>query len=223
MARLHRLEAAPDATVFARATFSDGTPPLPFGASRRVGAGRVVALATGPALEAPGSRTLARGALAPLMTLLAGEADRGLAFELDGGTATLSAPAGGALLSLRLASGAEVSQLLERTPGLYVGPVRDAFPEEEPLLVHGLPGGPRPVRSVARPPVEHRGVGVDDAALEALAAAGGGRRLSPGASPPPLSAPTAIPLAPGLLLLAVVLLVLERVRAAPRRLGRSGP
>ncbi len=221
--RVHRLEAAPDATVFARATFSDGTPPAPFGASRRVGAGRVVALATGPALEARPSRTAARGALAALLARLAGEADRGLALEIEGEEVSLSAPAGRGLLTLTVGAGpeVEVARLLERSPGLYVGRVAEALPEEVTLRVRGLGAVPRPVRSVGRPPVEHRGVGVDDEALSALASAGGGRRLAPGEAPPPLTEPGSFPLAPLLLLLAAALFLFDRARAAPRPLGRS--
>ena len=77
------------------------------------------------------------------------------------------------------------------------------------------------MRSVARPPVEHRGVGVDDVALAALAAAGGGRRLAPGEAPPSLSEPASFPLAPFLLLLAAALFLLDRARAVPRAMARS--
>ena len=212
---VHRLEAAPGTEVFALARRA-GEPPIPFGASRALGAGRVVALAWGPGFEAPEGVEAARAALAPLIARLARESDRGLSADGDDRRLLVRATAGRGTLAVRRGPDGLPSGLLETAPGLYAGP----WPEERggsdgaALFAETAPGAWRPVRLPARPPSEHRASGIDAAALDALASAGGGRRLAPGERPLPTLVGTRTALAPFLLLGAIALLLLDRRRAA---------
>jgi hypothetical protein len=80
----------------------------------------------------------------------------------------------------------------------------------------GRPEASAVVRLPARPRVEHRGVGVDEGALVALASAGGGRRLREGESPPARTARPPFALLPFVALAALCAFVVERARANRR-------
>ncbi|HVG93923.1 MAG TPA: VWA domain-containing protein, partial [Planctomycetota bacterium] len=211
--RLHRLEAVPGAEVLATAA-RPGEAALPFAASLRLGAGRVVALAGGPAHEAAADREAHRRALRPWLDRLASAVDRGIAGEAADGRLTAQGPSGLGSLHAVSRDGSVSARLVETSPGRYEGALPgNALPDGD-WSVQGAGLAPRPIRMPARPPLEHRGCGVDEAALRALAAAGGGRRLGPGERPAPLEVAVQRSLAPVLLLLALALFLVERALAA---------
>jgi hypothetical protein len=212
--RLHALEAAPGAVLLATASGGGGHV-RPFAAERRLGAGRVVSIAWGPALEGPEAVPAARAAVAPLLVAWARGADRGLSAEGDERGLEIRAEAGKGSVRARRGGDGTPVDLLEAAPGVYRGPW-PGLGEEDPAPIEARVGsGPwRAVRLPARPPVERRGCGVDAPALAALAAAGGGRLLAAGESSPPSKAPQRAPLAPWLALLAVALLVVDRARTS---------
>jgi Ca-activated chloride channel family protein len=213
--RAHVLEVAPGAAVLAQMR-RDGEAPRPFAAARAIGAGVVGAVAWGPALEDPAARDAARRALGPFLARIARRGDRGLeAFEEAGGL-VVRAPAGLGSLRVRRGADGDPAVLIERAPGVYGGdPPFDApAADAAPVFAEVAPGTWRPLRGTARPALEHRGVGVDGAALAALARAGGGRRLAPGEEPGPSRRPSSTPLSPALLAIAVMLFVAERARAS---------
>ena len=216
---LHALEVAGDAGAVGLARVqhegADGYD-LPFAGVRTVGAGRVVGLAWGPALEARhAARPAAVAALRPWIQALASASDRGLRADLDGEALVVRWPAAAGAGRILAAAGGPATDLVEAAPGLFRGPL-PAGADAGVLVRREAEGGAvRPLHLPARPPAEHRGAGVDRAALQALAAAGGGRRLEPGEPGPAGTAPAGAPLAPWFLLLAGMLLVLDRLGAKP--------
>lgn len=212
---LHRLETSRDARLLAAAS-APGQPPRPFAAVRPYGAGQVVAVAWGPALE--DDADAARRALVPFVVAWAARADRGLVADEVGGRLVVRATPGlGALVASRGEPASE-STLVEVEPGVYAGPPPAAFAgDDEPVLVEAPAFPRRPLALPARPPVEHRGAGTDEAALRAWAEAGNGRRLAPGERPPTRRTEERWPLAPFLGLAAVVGFLVERALVAPRR------
>ena len=212
--RAHVLEAAPGARVTALMRRADGAA-HPFAAVRALGAGVVAAVAWGPALEEGAAADAARRALGPFLARLAHRGDRGLeAFE-EGSELVVRASEGRGALRVRRGDAGEANVLIEKAPGLYRGP--SPLGALDGLFAETEPGTWRPLRGAARPPAEHRGAGVDAAALAALAHAGGGRRLGPGEAAGPSRSPATTPLSPALLSTAVVLLVAERARATLAR------
>jgi len=215
---LHRLETTPDARLLAAAA-APGQPPRPFAAVRAYGAGQVVALAWGPALEAEADA--ARRALVPFVTTWAARADRGLVADEVGGRLVVRATAGlGALIASRGVGGegGVDATLVEREPGVYAGPAPAAFDGDDATVYVAAPGLPRrPLALPARPPQEHRGAGVDEAALRAWAEAGNGRRLAPGERPPTRPTRERWPLAPFFGLASVVGFLVERAIVVSRR------
>lgn len=213
---LHRLEASPDARLLAAAS-APGQPPRPFAAVRSLGAGHVVAVAWGPALEPDVEADAARRALVPFVVAWAGRADRGLAAEEHGGRLVVRATPGLGALVARRGDPPREATLVEVEPGVYAGPPPPAADDDEPLEVEASGFPRRALALPARPPAEHRGAGTDDAALAAWAEAGNGRRLAPGERPPVRRTRERWPLAPFLGLAAVVGFVLERALVAARR------
>lgn len=218
--RVHALELHAEARMLGRVRLAGGrADEAVFAAERVRGAGRVLALAWGPALEREPER--AAPALHALIVRLAAEADRGAPAHVDGtGRLTVRLPEAEGRGRLLLRDGERGGDLLEVEPGLFLseGPVEAAGP----LRVQAGPGADareRALRLPAQPPPEHRGAGPDRERLAALAAAGAGRLLGPQeAVPVPARGPGA-PLAPYLLLGAGILFVLERARAARRALA----
>lgn len=211
---LHRLETSPDARLLAAAT-APGEPARPFAAVRPFGAGSVVAVAWGPGFE--DDADAARRALWPFVAAWAARADRGLAADDAGGRLTVEARAGAGSLAARRGDG-EPTTLLEVGPGLYRGPMPPpADDPAAPVVVEGPDGARRPLRLPARPDPEFLGAGPDEGRLDALAAAGRGRRLAPGERPPPVREPQRLPLAPAFALLAVVGFLVERALVASAR------
>jgi hypothetical protein len=203
----HVLELADGARLLAEARLPDGAR-VPFAAERDLGAGRVVALAFGP--EGESDRAAAAAWIRPLLARMAVEADRGVAGDLDGGEATARVPSAAGRGRLSVRDGGTTVAWAEVAPGLF----RGALPPGEPPFLMDLPEGLRPLRLPARPPPEHRGAGVDEGALRALAEAGGGERLAAGERPPrgrPVPGPS---LAPWLLAAALGFLIVERARVA---------
>jgi len=219
--RIHRVELAEGAMLLASARRAPGSAEpqgtWPLVATRSLGAGRVVAFAGGPALEVGPAREGLRAALAELLSRLAAEADRGLAGDEEGDRVAVRAPEGLGALSLYGSTSPQASTLVEVSPGTYAGPRPPGVPGDEPLLVEGSGFSRRPVRMPARPAIEHRAVGVDAALLDALAVAGGGTRVPPGAEPPVAMDRARHELAPWILLACLVLFVLERAPRRPRR------
>jgi hypothetical protein len=211
---VHDVEPHPEARPVARVRWSQGpVREAPFAAERTVGAGVVHALAWGPTPTDDPAR--AWDALAPVLSRLLGDADRGLSADLDDeGRLTVRVPGAVGAGRLWLVDALRAAELLEIAPGLFRSP--EAAPESEGLRVRGGEGSnlrEQTLRLPLRPPAEHRGSGADVARLRALAEAGGGRVLAPGETPPqPLPTPGP-PLTPWLLLTACILLVLDRARA----------
>ena len=211
--RMQALQLTPGAgSVIAEATLLDGGL-YPFAARRSVGAGEVVALAWGPEWE-PEPEAGGRG-LTGLVERLAREADRGLTADVEGDHLVLRLPEARGVGSLEVTvtgpagDGADTrrTRLLEIESGLFRGPA----PSGPVVAARAVLGGvERPLRLPARPPAEHRGAGVDEAALRRIAGAGGGMRLPQGTAPPPGPRPKGPPLAPWLLLLGAMLLVIDR-------------
>ncbi|MHC5010684.1 MAG: hypothetical protein ACYTG6_06990, partial [Planctomycetota bacterium] len=199
----------------------DGMEPTerPFAASRSWGAGRVVALAWGPGAEPHDRHAPAVAWLGALLEGLARESDRGLRADLDGNRLVVQAPSLAGRGAARVIGTEGTSVLVETARGRFEGRLPPG--SESGLRIEVRGDGPsgdarqRALHLPARPPPEHRGAGVDEAGLAALAAAGGGRRLGAGEAPPPRRSGPGIPLAPWLLLLACTLLVWER--ASPER------
>lgn len=219
--RVHDLEAAPGSAVLARAIWAEGPrSSAPFLARRAIGPGVAWGLAWGPAFESglePRRRALA--ALGPTIARLAGEGDRGLAADLAGRDLVVRMPeaAGAASLAVEGVDGAGApfeTRLVEQAPGLFRGPIPDAAPGSVAAQVPG--GRLRPLQLPVRPAPEHRGTGLDEEALRAIAEAGGGRRLAGGEAVPRRPAPSGMALAPWLLLLAGILLVVERALSRAR-------
>lgn len=206
------LETCEAGELLAEAFWSPGGPgPVPFAARRVIGAGETLSLAWGPEWEADPQG--AGRALTPLVAALAAAADRGLAADVRGDELVLRVPGAAGAGRLVVEDGDGRSTLLEVERGLFRGRVPGG---PEPGLVVRLPARPgrpatlRPLRLPARPTAEHRGAGVDEAALRELARAGGGARLAAGASPPIPSRPVGEPLAPWLLVLALALFLVDR-------------
>jgi hypothetical protein len=222
--RLQDLERAPEGRVVAEAVWEDDGPdPRPFAALRRVGAGEVLSLAWGPAWEedpASGVRQLAA-----LVAGLAEDADRGMPAEIIGAdlVVRLAEREGAGRLAVR-GPGLE-AELIEVAPGLFRGPVLQGVEPGACVCVGDGADGlfdMRPLRLPARPEPEHRGVGIDESALRELARAGGGARLLAGQVPPPGRRGDGPPLAPWLLLIAVILVIVDRGGTEARGLdGRS--
>lgn len=216
---VQRTEAAPGSALLQVARFPAGQPAdAPFAALRRVGAGQVVAVAWGPALEARQRRGAATRALLPWVRRLAAGADRGLAADLEDGALVVRWPEARGRGAVRAVSDGGASDLLERRPGLFRGPLPPGAATGVRVQAGTLS---RPLRLPSRPGPEHRGSGVDASALEALAEAGGGRRLVPGEQPPLRPSGSGPTLAPWFLLAACILLVLDRLLARPDRLARN--
>jgi len=215
---LQRLEAAVDhgARVLVWAD-DDGREALrvPFAATRSVGAGVVAALAWGPAAEVAAARPAALSRLRPWIAALASAADRGLATAFDGEDLVVrwEAEAGAGAIEALAAGGR--TRLIEAAPGVFRGPLPSEADAGVRVRPAGATGGARPLRLPSRPEAEHRGVGVDEAALQAIAEAGGGRRLAAGEVPPVAPAGSGPPLAPWFLLLACILLAVDRLWARP--------
>lgn len=216
--RLHDLKLADGASVYARARWSDGPrASAPFMARRDVGSGVVWGLAWGPSF-APGleARRVAYEQLRLAISGLAAESDRGLRADRVGSDLVVRLPvlagSGSVTVVAQSAEGERLEQVLvEQAPGLFRGPLPEAPPGA--LALKDKAGILRPLMLPQRPPPEHRGSGVDAAALADLAAVGGGRRLRPGEAAPGGGRPAPLRLAPWLLLLAGILLVLERLRS----------
>ncbi len=217
------LEATPEGRITVEAAWATDPPGTwPFAARRRVGAGEVVALAWGPALER--SPQTAGLTLLPLLSQLASEADRGLeASRVGRGELAVRIPTAAGAGQVTLEGPAGRSTLLEVGPGLFRGPIRGIGAPagggewRVRLPEGGIGGAVRPLRLPAEPEAEHRGAGVDEAAIRRLAAAGQGARLEAGARPPPGRLPPGPALRPFFLLLAAILLVLDRAWAVRSR------
>ncbi len=215
------LEATPDATVLAVADYADGAR-LPFAARRALGAGEVVAFAWGPEGEPDGAA--AALSLRGFVRDLARRADRGLLADVTGGLVRVRLPAASGAGALETLQGPESARLLEVEPGVFEG---ELLGDRSVLRVR-VPGRDgaedvvRPLDLPALPPEEHRGTGVDLATLDRWARAGGGRRLAPGEEPDRGPSGPGTPLAPWLLLGALLFLLEERRLAeATRALARS--
>jgi len=233
---LHVLEVATDegAAGLARVHW-DGPAgqDLPFAAVRPFGAGRVAALAWGPALEKQRARRPeALQALRPWIEALAGASDRGLQADLEGEALVVRWPASagaGRLLASGDASAGDpgatqaVVTLVESAPGIFRGPLPPGAEAGVRVRAGGEGSPVRPVQLPTRPAPEHRGAGTDEAMLRALAAAGGGRRLAAGERAPAGRPPRGVPLAPWLLLGACILLVLDRLGAKPDAPASDSP
>lgn len=215
---LHRLEASADATLLAAAA-APGEAPRPFAAMRRYGAGRVIALAWGPAFEA--DPDAARRALLPFVGHAAASADRGLVGTVRGDRLVVEAEAGmGALrVAATLPAGGlaeTTADLVEASPGVYEGVLEGellrGLVDVLPLAVLGADGARRPIRLPSRPPPEARGIGIDRDALAAWAGAGGGMVLPAGRRPAPQRSAWSWPLAPLAALLALSCFVADRAR-----------
>lgn len=219
LSALHGLEIAADEGASALARVRRDGPggfDLPLAAVREVGAGRVVALAWGPALERDRERRpRALAALRPWIEALAAASDRGLQADLDGQTLVVRWPAAAGTGRVLAAGATGVTSLIEAARGVFRGPLPPGA-EAGVRVRTGSEGSPvRPLHLPSRPQPEFLGAGVDAAALEALAAAGGGRRLAPGERSPTGPPPRGVPLAPWLLLLASILLIIDRWGAKP--------
>ncbi len=217
LSSLHRLDPAPDAVVWARAPSSDGAS-LPVAALLRVGAGRVVSFAGGPALEKAADRSAMLVALQPLFARLARAADRGLAAEREGDRLRVEGIVGLGSLPLFVNDEAVPDPLIETTNGLYEG----ALPPGTPigaLLRAGSP--PRALRLPYAPQLEHRGAGVDASTLRAIAQAGGGRVLARGEPTPRRRGSTRVDLSPYCFAMAVLLLLFDRLVHRPHDRARG--
>jgi hypothetical protein len=233
-ARALDLVAAPGADVFADG--EGGGRRLAFAGSLPRGAGRVVGLAWGPAFEAEAERAAACARLLPLVGRLVAESDRGLAGRIESArlvVAAGAAHAGRGRAWARRGTSSASTMLLETRSGVFEGPAPGGPHDGAPVFFEveapdGAPGEGgarvrRPIRLPARPGEEHRGSGVDAAALAAIARAGGGRVLAAGESPPAQAVARSTSLAPFLLTAALALLVVERALVARRpRAASSG-
>lgn len=190
---------------------------VPFAAVRPIGAGEVAALAWGPEFEDGGQRVAAWLRLGPWIRTLASAADRGLSAQIDGETLVVRWPDAAGRGAITAATETGAADLIEVRPGLFRGPLPPGSGRGVRVRFAGSGGESRPLRMPSRPPAEHRGAGVDEAALRRIAAAGGGQRLDSGAAPPAPPHEPRIPLAPWLLLAACILLVVDRLWAKPDR------
>lgn len=219
---VHAVDAAPSAQVLAVAAWADGQTARPFAARRDVGAGAVFALAWGPAAEPTrreASASLAR--LVPWISDLAGSADRGLFARIQGDQLVVEIPEARAAGRVRVDALGQTAWLVEEAPGRFRGPLPCECRRGVRVRVSADPPRWRAVDLPALAAAELRGAGVDVTALDALARAGGGRVLAAGEAPARLPAPSGPPLGPAFLVLAVVVLVLERARAGRRPAARS--
>ncbi len=218
----HVTALSPASRLLARALGGGAAPgEWPLAAERDLGAGVVRALAWGPGLEVP--RGLHREALVPTLAEQARQADRGDAADLDeAGHLLVRLPAHAGAGRLSWVGGDAEGALLEVQPGLFRSEA--PAPPEGPLRARPPPPAPeRVLRLPARPRPEHRGVGPDRAALLALAEVGGGRLLAPGEAAPRGGREPGPSAAPWLLVLACILLVLERAHALrARRSAQAG-
>ena len=218
---LHALEVAENAEVMltARDPSPDAGTFWPFLARRGFGAGEVFATSWGPALEAAGSPALAPGrkALVSWIVRAADESRRGLEGVWVGPEIHIAAPALAGEGTLRWRTPDTEGVLVEHEPGVFSGALPAA--ETEAVWIEPVGRAALPVRLPARPAAEHRGVGIDDVALEALVTAGGGVRLAPGERIPARGRGPGIPLAPWMLGLAAILLVMERAWRPGRELS----
>lgn len=214
--RLHRLDAAGDAVVWARAPAPDGTI-LPVAAMRRVGAGRVVSFAGGPALEPADARGALIHSLKPLFARLARAADRGLGAEREGDRLRVENVAGLGSLPLFVGDEAVAAPLLETQNGVYEGLLPPGTPTDA-ILRAGTPA--RALHLPFGPGLEHRGAGVDLSTLRAIADAGLGRVLARDEPTPRRRGASRLDLSPYCFGMAVLLLLLDRILdRAPRRLA----
>ncbi len=216
---IHRLEVATEQGARARALArydkpAETQPTVPFAATRSVGAGEVVAVAWGPELEDAAGRTASLAVFVPWIEQMASSADRGLAGEIEGNTLVVRHPAMAGRGAL-LARAAGTTQLVEVGFGLFRGSLPAGADEGVRVAPLDVPDSARPVRLPSRPPPEQRGAGLDEDAMRAIAAAGGGRRLASGEQPPAARTQSGPHLAPWLLLLACILLVIERAGTKP--------
>ncbi len=215
--RVHHLELQHGARLVSSALrmSPEGVERLPFLAVRRVGAGMCAALAWGPGLELePEEQEAARNHIVHLVRGLAQSAERGLSGEWSAGQLRVSNEpwAGRGALAWSLPSGA-AGKLIEEEPGVYVGGVPATHLAGLVVRPEGPDGGlgrAQPVSVPVEPPLEYRGAGADAGALEALAAAGGGRVLGPDEALPRRPVTQGASLAPWLLLLGGLLLGLDR-------------
>ncbi|MGE0193573.1 MAG: HEAT repeat domain-containing protein [Planctomycetota bacterium] len=223
---LHDVEPHAESRVLATAQRVAGAAMTqPLAASRALGAGRVLALAWGPEVEPAGRpRREALAALWPWIAEQAARASVGQTADFEGDDLLLArAPWTGAgridVFAADAAPGGEpLVALYEQRPGIFRGPAPSLVPSAG---LRARPAG----RDVevrldlpALPPPESRGVGVDLARLEALATAGGGVRLPAATSYRARDVQPGPPLAPGLVALALLVLLVERLLAsrAPR-------
>ena len=215
--RVHQLELQPGASLVASALQRgpEGVERLPFLALRRVGAGLCAGLAWGPGLELePDEQDAAHAYLLHLVKGLADSAERGLAGEWSAERLRVVNDRwlGRGALAWTLPSGVS-GTLVEEEPGVFTGLVpsrRLAGLLVRPQTADGGQGRAEPVSVPVEPEPEYRGAGVDARALAALAAAGGGRVLGPDEDLPRRPVTQGASLAPWLLLLAGLLLLLDR-------------
>lgn len=202
----------------------------PLLAKRVRGAGQVYAMAWGPEwLPAGRERLAATQAIAPLLQGLAAQSAPEVAADFLDGQLIVLAPelAGLGRLDVvpAVAEGVAtpVASLLEVRAGRFEGAFDEVQPVDGLLLALEARGKrDRPLRLPARPPPESRGVGVDFAQLEALAEAGGGRRIAAVGELPRDRNGHGASLVPWILLLAVALLVWERTLVAAARREVAG-
>ncbi len=212
---VHVLEAHPSARVRVTAAWSDrSSTAVPFLASRAagIGSGSVWALAWGPEAETDPKRVHeANERLRGLVHRLAGRADRGIASDWEGSEVVVRMPEASGQGRLQASSGEATWDLVEAARGIFRGAPTRA--PAGPIWVTAADGVPRPLRLPARPPPEHRGVGLDEAAMARIAKAGNGVRLTDPQQVPRGAARSGPSLAPWLLLLTCILLVVDRVRS----------
>lgn len=210
--RIHRLDPAPDAVVWARSSAPDGTS-FVLAASRRHGAGAVLSLAAGPALESGAGRDRTEGDLTRVFDEVSRSVDRGAAAERDGDRLTVESTAGLGSLHVLVGEATDPVTLLEASSGLYEGTLPSGTPVDALLRIEAGGDGPRALRLPYRPPLEHRGAGADLATMRAIAQAGGGRLLGPSEPTPRRRTSSKVDLSPYGFVMAVILLVVDRLRA----------
>lgn len=222
---LHDVELQDEARLLASATRTAGAPATAMlAAERTLGAGRVLALAWGPEVEAAGRpRRDALTALWPWLAEQAARATVGQQADFVGDDLVLVRPAwaGAGRVDVLAADAGPDAQplaaLYEQAPGRFQGPAPTTVPEAGlRARVSGVRGDVR-LDVPALPPLESRGVGVDVARLDALAEAGGGVRLATAASYRARDVLPGAPLAPWLVVFALLVLVVERVLATRSR------
>ncbi|MDA1195135.1 MAG: VWA domain-containing protein, partial [Planctomycetota bacterium] len=166
-AALHALEVLTGAGVRVLATAHRGGPDpydVPFAAVRTVGAGQVIGVAWGPALQRDRDlRTTRLAAFAPWVARLAAAADRGLVADYEAEALVVRWPERAGDGRIHAQGEGAAGELYEASPGIFRGPVPSGA--ESGVRVHAADGTTRPLRLPARPGVEQRGSGVDEGAL----------------------------------------------------------